>query len=71
MVKKSVTISSINFLSRISSSLVIKVECIRKNHVGYISMDSVFCAEFSLNIAHCIHVGQTYITFCVSIETRL
>ena len=38
MVKKSVTISLINFLSRISSSVVIKVECIRKNHVGCISI---------------------------------
>lgn len=30
------------FLARISSSLVIKVERIRKYYVGYISMDSVF-----------------------------
>jgi hypothetical protein len=56
---------------RISSSLVIKAEHIRKNYVCYISMDSIFCAEFSLNNAHCMHVGQTYIRFCVSIETRL
>ena len=34
-------------------------------------MGSVFYAEFSLNIAHCMHVGQTYIMLCVSIETRL
>ena len=34
-------------------------------------MDSIFCAEFSLNNVHCMHVGQTYIMFCVSIETRL
>jgi hypothetical protein len=59
------------FLSRMSSFLVIKVERIRKYYVGYISMDSVLCAEFSLNNAHCMHVGQTYIMFCVSIETRL
>jgi hypothetical protein len=69
MAKKSVTISLI-YLCPEYPRLLIKVERIRK-YVGYISMDSVFCAEFSLNNAHCMHVGQTYIMFCVSIETRL
>ena len=34
-------------------------------------MGSLSCAEYSLNNAHCIHVAQTCIMFCVSIETRL